>query len=725
MKGKAPKGVVWTATIILACSLGYLLQAKQQVRNYSGAHAVARPTTKEADQAATRNISDASNATLPWLVMYVGPGKTGTTTMQHIISGGVDKLLAQDNYVYLGRRTRPTRWSPILEPLVPQAWNSITGDEDNISAKEEYWMKNFLPVLEELISEGRNLLVYEEFLSGSHVDYDLLQRVVRNRYHVVIVVGYRRTWDWLASWKNEWEKKCKKQWPTRSLTLEESTTLPAGTAADARRPVPSPPYFKMAAYAGGVGGEDISKTIRSLKRHLILWKFAQFRILNVHQEDMISRFFCEVLPDAPRTCAQSRKRSFIQEFVGSRTNPSKNLDEYMIANAAADRELLNKTLVPVQRAASAISTCMEKLRPLPVDCLDDESMKRLLENSIETEKEIVANFSSTCPHLLELTEAGHREHFRKSSYKFCSPDVESILNDERWLRCFSRINQAAGEAELGMVGTTSLDPGVTTGNTTIPDYLPVPYFEFKASTGPRQGQTCRQTIPPSMFAVEGGKILYCPAAKAGSSTLHSSWKIERCFDYPTYKKSPPPRCNRLVSVNFWSNETLRRMVVTGSSISLTHVRNPWDRIWSTYRGKIANGLIEIPPFSTGHVPSFVEFLDAVAEDPSGNIHWQPFSTRCLTSADNQGRVFRYDHVLRMEDNFVQNLTRVAKLAGLSHFEVIEKQFNYTGHSVSKRRDFYQTEANRSGLQLSEVVAKVYQIYQDDIKTFNYSFDRYG
>ena len=52
-------------------------------------------------------------------------------------------------------------------------------------------------------------------------------------------------------------------------------------------------------------------------------------------------------------------------------------------------------------------------------------------------------------------------------------------------------------------------------------------------------------------------------------------------------------------------------------------------------------------------------------------------------------------------------------------------FHNTEHSVKARHDFYQTEALRSGMNLFQLVDKVYRIYNDDIDTLDYSFEKYN
>ena len=245
----------------------------------------------------------------------------------------------------------------------------------------------------------------------------------------------------------------------------------------------------------------------------------------------------------------------------------------------------------------------------------------------------------------------------------------------------------------------------------------VPWYEVEASSldnNNNNNARLIQTIPPAMILGQQGKIMFCPNAKCGTTTLF------RTLD------DPCRGCKGHASRAFWQDEFGEKdHIMNQRPFAFTHERNPWDRIWSTYKGKIVSGKITIEPFTRDSPPNFVQFLDYVAEHPDANLHWQPFTSRCLISPNKQGHVFHYDHIFRLEDDFEHSLALKLHQVGLKNITMKNTIFNHTEHSLTSRYDFYEAEARRSGITLMELVDKVHQIYRDDIDALGYAFDRYN
>ena len=136
--------------------------------------------------------------------------------------------------------------------------------------------------------------------------------------------------------------------------------------------------------------------------------------------------------------------------------------------------------------------------------------------------------------------------------------------------------------------------------------MSVPWYEVE-----RDNVRYNQTIPPSMILEKDGKIQYCPNAKAGTTTVEMTLQIQRCY---------PKWCNRTSRNAFWGEASKRDIILNERTITFTHVRNPWDRIWSTYKGKILSGKFLIPPFTKESPPTFAQFLDHVEKFPDSNLH---------------------------------------------------------------------------------------------------------
>ena len=104
------------------------------------------------------------------------------------------------------------------------------------------------------------------------------------------------------------------------------------------------------------------------------------------------------------------------------------------------------------------------------------------------------------------------------------------------------------------------------------------------------------------------------------------------------------------------------------AFSFAFVRNPWDRLYSTYKDKIfrhasrpAKEMAKAFRFMQGW--SFARFVRHAAAHPLSNTHWIPYSETCFAPG------IQYDYIGKMEDEhrtLSEQIRQLFKNAGLPH-----------------------------------------------------------
>lgn len=371
--------------------------------------------------------SESASSELPYLVMFVGPGKTATTTIQDALTRLETKgILAQDNFLFLGKRSpeSETRWSPMVEAMIPYHQRTPTGCfSKNVT---ECWMKYALPDLNHLASQKKNILIHEEYLHRSeYFDRPAFKRAVDHRFRVIFILGYRRKWSWEISMKNQWEKMMPDAWPKES---NSDVGHMQGV------PTRSPPFFRLKAALHRFPFHATADSYGNWNPH------SSFRVFSLHHGEPIRHFLCDVLPEAKHSCQNA-------EIVASEIEPenqSINLDHHLIAVEAASRGLVDTEKFQRGEVVSSLAKCSENFGDIPQECLERNEMELYLNNSLAIEREIVEKFRDTSPYLETLltpeAEEKHKKSFWKSTAKFCSANITAIMADQKWLDCFDAVN---------------------------------------------------------------------------------------------------------------------------------------------------------------------------------------------------------------------------------------------------------------------------------------------
>ena len=137
----------------------------------------------------------------------------------------------------------------------------------------------------------------------------------------------------------------------------------------------------------------------------------------------------------------------------------------------------------------------------------------------------------------------------------------------------------------------------------------------------------------------GPELLWCPVAKVGTTTAYK-YEEFRGEDHIPHRcssltKPPPPGHIYLANAEKHRCETTPIRNVCAAKVSFAFVRNPWDRMYSWYVNKIlrhASNIMDMEPtFRRMHRWSFRHFVKYIAEHPTENVHWTPYSETCFAA----------------------------------------------------------------------------------------------
>ena len=156
-----------------------------------------------------RRVVEDSAKPKPHLIFHVGPPKTGTTSLQFDLTHMQD-VLAVDNYTYAGRQYQPyyndkgrlvvDRTMPSLLMEAREMFQSCT------LVPRSRCCAKFRRRLDDYQRRQQNVILSDESLNTNHFwqspeDYQAMKKALQDDWNIVVVVGYRRFYEWIMSLK--------------------------------------------------------------------------------------------------------------------------------------------------------------------------------------------------------------------------------------------------------------------------------------------------------------------------------------------------------------------------------------------------------------------------------------------------------------------------------------------------------------------------------------------
>lgn len=272
----------------------------------------------------------------PKLVIHLGPHKTASTTLQTDLTYYQDRL-HQDGYVYLGRiyhpysngerivlnRSPDTLIQTYFRDMFNRCWKPTKREcvEDLRDLLRSEFNTPYRPIPSLLISDEAFLKLFDDKSDEDiNENFVLMKEVLCEDWDIVLVLAYRRFYEWLPSAKHQKDKPTndlsKKQWPgpgSRGVSLR--SLFPTRETSN---------ETKANLYSWGrehFFSQSTVNTLRSLKSPNF-----QLKIYHMYGKMSVrTTFLCKVVPHAPFSCRSSLQQdSFQQETRMNARSESEN-----------------------------------------------------------------------------------------------------------------------------------------------------------------------------------------------------------------------------------------------------------------------------------------------------------------------------------------------------------------------------------------------------------------
>ena len=389
----------------------------------------------------------------PVFVFHIGPGKTGSTTLQVKLEH-FEAFLRLDNYFFMGIFPLPYHTSINHQTPTPGYIST-----ENVLAMHDCFMHDlfYCGETEAIVDFKRHLEYHRKLdhnvifsfenwstMTSNEVNTNhkwYLWKEILSDWDVHIVITYRRLHDWLPSLINQYYK-------TTQLLVKGQSLWPKNGGA--KIPTVRELFDDEMEITGDKQLRQYFNPHQNPLKTLEKWKphFPKIKILDTsnNKSDM-EEFVCDILPNTSKSCLPDKIEQLeIVERLPGVKNPSVNLYCDQMVVIAHEKGWVDNRLTrkEVRDAVVCRLKALNKTAAFnhPTECLSDRQMDRLWNMTKAYEEKM----------LLVFNEQNLRESFDNTVKKglFCSVDAEKLFNSgvDNWQRFFLSLRPDSSTGQL-------------------------------------------------------------------------------------------------------------------------------------------------------------------------------------------------------------------------------------------------------------------------------------
>jgi len=348
----------------------------------------------------------------PLLVLHVGPGKTGTTSIQNALDQS-KTILGSDNYKYLGNN------GAVLNKAASYHCDTTTTTTTIANNKTKTCLRVLSPKLLAVLN-NENEDQQQKHLVGSNEFLTLLPDDSRRAWvnatqdtrDVKIVVSYRRLFEILPSLYNQRYR-------------HDRITKPPSIGHAYWPGIHG--YFKLPTLPEHLANLDFKNYVHiSVKAYHAWRKDFPVSLFHVHQEgDLTTNFVCQEISGATETCQRLKSN---QNNASTTANPSSDMvDNDILAVHAYEQGLVHE-LDNRKDLSFAINDHRTRLnRSMPIACPEADVLHELYSVSWKFE-----SWAMTTSKPLMFTEFNASWDKTLEKLKLCSMNSTAALEQEVW-----------------------------------------------------------------------------------------------------------------------------------------------------------------------------------------------------------------------------------------------------------------------------------------------------